>query len=170
MSSNTLQKRPFKEYEESTTSSQYSEEGTTERKDPFQPFAAQNLVAPPQPYYATEGDMSTLPNAITEWRKLNSAMEELRHEIREKKKHADVLEEYILRIMKKNDIGALDLKNTGGRILYKKVNRTVGIGAKNLEKLAAEHFKDETKAQEFIKFLNDKKEKVVAESLAYEKF
>lgn len=168
MSSNTLQKRPFKEYEESSASSQYSDE--SEKVDAFQPFAAKNLVAPPQPYYATEGDMSTLPNAITEWRKLNSAMEELRHEIREKKKHADVLEEYILRIMKKNDIGALDLKNTGGRILYKKVNRTVGIGAKNLEKLAAEHFKDETKAQEFIKFLNDKKEKVIAESLAYEKF
>lgn len=167
MSGNTLQKRPFKEYEES--SSQYSDE-SEKKVDPFQPFASKNLVAPPQPYYASEGDMSTLPNAITEWRKLNSAMEELRHDIREKKKHADVLEEYILRIMKKNDIGALDLKNTGGRILYKKVNRTVGIGAKNLEKLAAEHFKDETKAHDFIKFLNDKKEKVVAESLAYEKF
>lgn len=168
MSSNTLQKRPFKEYEDSSAASQSSD--GSEKVDAFQPFAAQNLAAPPQPYYATEGDMSTLPNAITEWRKLNSAMEELRHEIREKKKHADVLEEYILRIMKKNDIGALDLKNTGGRILYKKVNRTVGIGAKNLEKLAAEHFKDEAKAQEFIKFLNEKKEKVVAESLAYEKF
>lgn len=166
MNSNTLLKRPFKEYE---SESQYSD-SSDKSVDKFQPFATQNLVAPPQPYYATEGDMSTLPNAITEWRKINSAMEELRHDIREKKKHADVLEEYILRIMKKNDIGALDLKNTGGRILYKKVNRTVGIGAKNLEKLAAEHFKDETKAQEFIKFLNDKKEKVVAESLAYEKF
>jgi hypothetical protein len=154
-------KHPFKDYEDS---------GSEDRADPFQPFSAPNLAAPPQPYYAADGDMSALPNAIVEWRKINSAMEELRHEIREKKKQANVLEEYILRIMKKNDIGALDLKNTGGRILYKRVNRTVGIGAKNLEKLAAEHFKDEKKAREFIDFLNEKKEKVVAESLAYEKF
>jgi hypothetical protein len=154
-------KQPFKEYIDSS-----SDSGT----DPFQPFSASNLAPPSQPYYATDGDMTTLPNAIVEWRKINSAMEELRHEIREKKKQAAVLEEYILRIMKKHDIGALDLKNTGGRILYKKVNRTVGIGAKNLEKLAAEHFKDEKKAREFIDFLNEKKEKVVAESLAYEKF
>jgi hypothetical protein len=29
-------------------------------------------------------------------------------------------EEMILRIMKKNNIGALDLKESGGRILYKR--------------------------------------------------
>jgi hypothetical protein len=158
---------PFKEYE---TADSYDGEYDDDNAIPFQPFAPQNLVAPPQPIYATEGDMSSLPNAIVEWRKIHGLMEELKHEIREKKKQATVLEEYILRIMKKNNIGALDLKNTGGRILYKKVNRSVGVGAKNLEKIAAEHFKDEEKARDFIKFLNEKKEKVIAESLAYEKF
>jgi hypothetical protein len=164
--------RPFKEYETDSQVSGGSGSDSSEngKADPFQPFAAPNLAPPPQPIYATDGDMTALPNAILEWRKIHSSMEELRHEMREKKKQASVLEEYILRIMKKNNIGALDLKNTGGRILYKKVNRSVGISGKNLEKLATEHFKDESKAQDFIKFLNEKKEKVVAESLAYEKF
>lgn len=161
---------PFKEYEDTGdhSVSQYTDDDV--RVDPFQPFAPQNLVPAPQPFYSTEGDMGSLPNAIIEWRKIHSAMEELRHEVREKKKQSAVLEDYILRIMKKNNIGALDLKNTGGRILYKKVNRSVGINGKNLEKLVSEHFNDEEKARDFIKFLNEKKEKVISESLAYEQF
>lgn len=64
--------------------------------------------------------MGTLTHSIIEWRRLKEECEEAKQQLREKGKKMKVLEEVILRIMKNHNIGALDLKNSGGRVLYKK--------------------------------------------------
>jgi len=71
--------------------------------------------------------------------------------------------------MKQQNLGALDLKSSGGRILYAKKQRKSGLNEKVIQKLLTEHLKDETKAAEAVKYLKDKREAVVKEKLAYEK-
>jgi hypothetical protein len=116
-----------------------------------------------------EGDLSSLTHAIVEWRRLTDEVKERREAIRERQKKIKVLEEVILRVMKNHNIGALDLKNTGGRILFKRSKRQAGMGAKNLQKYLGEFFKSEQKAAEAIKFINEHRETVTKESLQLEK-
>lgn len=40
------------------------------------------------------------------------------------------LEEVIVRVMKAHNIGALDLKNSGGRVLFRKQKRQAAMGQK----------------------------------------
>lgn len=116
-----------------------------------------------------EGDLSSLTHAIVEWRRLVEEVKEHREAVRERNKKIKALEDVILRVMKNHNIGALDLKNSGGRILFKRSKRQTGMGAKNLQKYLSEFFKSEQKAAEAIKFINEHRETVTKESLQLEK-
>ena len=116
----------------------------------------QGIVAAPQ-----ENDMSTLTHAIIEWRRLKEKCDEARQILRENSKIMKINEDIILRIMKEHNIGALDLKNSGGRVLYKKQKRQLGLGQKNMVKLMAEHLKSEEKASELMKYIQDHHLKVI---------
>lgn len=116
-----------------------------------------------------DGDVSSMTHAIVEWRRLMDEIKEMRQGIREKNKKVKALEDVILRVMKSHNIGALDLKNSGGRILFKKSKRQAGMGAKNLQKHLAEFFKSEDKATEALKFINERRETFTKESLLLEK-
>jgi hypothetical protein len=70
--------------------------------------------------------------------------------------------------MKQQNLGALDLKSSGGRILYEKQQRKSGLNPKVIQKLLTEHMKDETKAAEALKYINEHREAVTKEKLAYE--
>ena len=124
----------------------------------------QGIVAAPQ-----ENDMSTLTHSIIEWRRLKEKCDEARQILRENSKIMKVNEDVILRIMKEHNIGALDLKNSGGRVLYKKQKRQLGLGQKNMVKLMAEHLKSEEKASELMKYIQDHREVVTTDKIAYEK-
>lgn len=124
----------------------------------------QGIVAAPQ-----ENDMSTLTHAIIEWRRLKEKCDEARQILRENSKIMKINEDIILRIMKEHNIGALDLKNSGGRVLYKKQKRQLGLGQKNMVKLMAEHLKSEEKASELMKYIQDHREVVTTDKIAYEK-
>ena len=124
----------------------------------------QGIVAAPQ-----ENDMSTLTHSIIEWRRLKEKCDEARQILRENSKVMKVNEDVILRIMKEHNIGALDLKNSGGRVLYKKQKRQLGLGQKNMVKLMAEHLKSEEKASELMKYIQDHREVVTTDKIAYEK-
>lgn len=124
----------------------------------------QGIVAAPQ-----ENDMSTLTHSIIEWRHLKEKCDEARHILRENSKIMKINEDVILRIMKEHNIGALDLKNSGGRVLYKKQKRQLGLGQKNMVKLMAEHLKSEEKASELMKYIQDHREVVTTDKIAYEK-
>lgn len=116
-----------------------------------------------------QNEMSTLTNSIIEWRRLKDESTGLKQQAREMGKKMKVLEESIVRIMKNHNIGALDLKSSGGRVLFKKQKRQAGLGQKNMIKLIAEHLKSEEKANELMKYVQEHREVVMKESIHYEK-
>lgn len=116
-----------------------------------------------------ENELSTLSHSIVEWKRLKEESTELRQQTREINKKMKALEDVILRVMKNNNIGALDLKSSGGRVLFKKQKRQAGLGQKNMIKLMSEHLKSEEKAQDLMKYIQEHREVVMKESIAYEK-
>jgi hypothetical protein len=116
-----------------------------------------------------ENEITTLTHSIIEWRRLKEESEEFRQQLKERSKKMKALEEVILRVMKNNNIGALDLKSSGGRVLYKKQKRQAGLGQKNLVKLMSEGLNSEEKANELMKYIQEHREVLTKESIAYEK-
>lgn len=114
-------------------------------------------------------EMVQLSSAIQEWKRLHDELTELRQDSREKGKRVKVLEDVIMRIMKKNNIGALDLKTSGGRLLYKRKAAKTGLNPKSLLKSLTNHLKSEEKAAEAVTFITKNRESKVRESIVYEK-
>jgi hypothetical protein len=119
---------------------------------------------------ARDEDMASLPAAITSWRKNMDDISQLKAQIREKNKHAKVLEELIMKVMKKNGIDALALRNSGGRVRLKQTKRLEGLGPKNLERLLTEKLGNADEAKKTIEFIQGKRvakdvSKLVHESL-----
>jgi len=114
-------------------------------------------------------ELQNLSTIIKTWRDLNKEASTLKEQVREKTKRMKALEEMILRIMKKNNIGALDLKESGGRILYKRASAKEGLTPKNLQGLLATHMKSEEAASAALKYINDHRGAKVRESLLYER-
>lgn len=125
--------------------------------------AAQNLpIIQPK-----ENELLNLTHAVVEWKRLQGELSELRAAMGERRKKMKALEEIILRIMKNHNIGALDLKNSGGRVLYKKKKAKSGLGGKNLETLMAQFFNSQERASEVMKYIDEHREVVTREGLAY---
>ena len=116
-----------------------------------------------------ENELATLTHSIIEWRRLKEQNESHRQQLREINTKMKALEEIIVRVMKSHNIGALDLKNSGGRVLFRKQKRQAALGQKNMVKLIAEHFKSEEKANELMTYIQEHREVVVKESIHYEK-
>jgi predicted GNAT family N-acyltransferase len=116
-----------------------------------------------------ENEMATLTHSIIEWRRLKEEHAQYRQLLRECGTKMKKLEEIILRIMKNHNIGALDLKSSGGRVLFKKQKRQAGLGQKNMMKLVSEHLQSEEKAKELMTYIQEHREVVVKESIQYEK-
>lgn len=122
----------------------------------------------PMQMTAAETDAASLPTTIMEWRRIQDEMEQLKIQLRERTRRIHVLENTIMETMKRCNIGALDLKASGGRIVYKRSKRTSGLATNTLNKLLAECLKSEEKAQEVMKFIVEHRETKVSERLAYE--
>jgi len=114
-------------------------------------------------------DTTNLATIVTEWRRIHDEITQLKQQASEKTKRAKILEAIIMNIMKQQNVGALDLKSSGGRILYNKKEKKSGLNGKVIQKLLTEHLKDETKAAEAVKYLTEHREAVTQEKLAYEK-
>jgi len=114
-------------------------------------------------------ELQNLRQIIVTWRALEGEVSELGSQLREKRKRMKALEEMILRIMKKYTIGALDLKGSGGRLLYRKQSSKATLNPKVLTALLAKHLKSEEAAAAAIKFITENREATVRESLLYEK-
>lgn len=122
-----------------------------------------------QPALTEAQEMANLKQVIVGWRELESEMGTLNAQIREKRKRQKALEEVILRIMKKNNIGALDLKGSGGRLLYRRQTSKAPLNVKTIGGLLAQHLKSESAATDALKFINEHRGAKVRESLLYEK-
>lgn len=114
-------------------------------------------------------EMAQLKQVIVSWRELESDCTILSAQIREKKKRQKALEEVILRIMKKHNIGALDLKGSGGRLLYRRQTTKAPLNVKTLAGLLTTHLKSEGAATDALKYINEHRGAKVRESLLYEK-
>ena len=114
-------------------------------------------------------ELQNLRQIIITWRELEAEVSILSAQVREKNKRKKALEEMILRIMKKYNIGALDLKGSGGRLLYRRQTTKAALNPKVLTGLLATHLKSETAAADAIKFIGENRESRVRESLLYEK-
>lgn len=130
--------------------------------------AAQNQAAV-QDTVSEQQELQSLRMIITSWREIESEVAQMNQHLREKRKKMKTLEEMILRIMKKYTIGALDLKGSGGRILYRRQTAKSGLNPKVLGELLAQHLKSETAAADAIKYINEHRGSSVRESLLYEK-
>ena len=115
-----------------------------------------------------ENEMTNLTHAIIEWRKLSDEIAEAKQQNRERTKKQKALEEIILRVMKNHNIGALDLKSSGGRIVHKKQKRQSGLGTKNLEKYLAEYLKSPDEAKKALTYINEHRDVITSEKLTYE--
>ena len=114
-------------------------------------------------------DTQNLATIVSEWRRMCDEISVQKQQMSEKTKKIKVLEGIILNIMKQKNLGALDLKASGGRILYQKKEGKSGLNVKSLQKLLTEHLKDESKAAEALKYINEHREATTKEKLAYEK-
>jgi hypothetical protein len=135
-----------------------------------QPIAAARIetVADAPQTADTVTDLTTLPALIKTWKELESETKELREQVREKTKRLKVMEEMILQSMKRNNIGALDLRNSGGRILYRKKASKESLGPKTIVKLLGEHMKSETAAAAALKYMEEHRGSRTRESILYE--
>lgn len=131
--------------------------------DPAAIDAAANAVQTP------EQEMQTLTTLIRTWRELEGESRDLRNQIREKAKRQKALEEMILRIMKKHNIGALDLKGSGARLLYRRSTTKETLNMKNLTNLLSAALKSDQAATDAIKYITEHRGSKVRESLFYEK-
>jgi len=127
----------------------------------------ENTVVSVAPDSATE--MQTLKEIIVAWREVEREVSSLSAQIREKKKKQKTMEEVILRIMKKNNIGALDLKGSGGRLLYRKHTTKGTLNLKTLTEMLTQHLKSETAASDALKFIHEHRGAKIKESLMYER-
>jgi len=164
-----LQHILYKEMEYSKQMSVNNNNNNNNNNDNASVKSSSEPALSPEEVLKAQQELQQLSNIIKEWKDANEQVKALNEQVREKRKRLKVQEEMILRIMKKHNIGALDLKGSGGRILYRRSSSKTGLNEKVLLPLLAEHLKSETDAAAAIKFITEHREAKTKESLLYEK-
>ena len=116
-----------------------------------------------------ETELQQLPQVITAWRKLRDESIDLKEQIRERKVRMKALEEVILRTMKSNSIGALDLKQSNARLLFKNKETKGSLSHKSLEEHLGEFLKSTEEASKAMAYINEKRGVKKLETLSFEK-
>ena len=121
-------------------------------------------------------EFQNLPVLLSQWKKiqeeklsLQRQKKVLNEQIREHDTRCAAMESMIKGTMKKNSIGAIDLKSSAARAVLKKRVTRAPTGKKDKIKQLAEYLKSEEEAKKLLGFLKEKQTKVVKESLFYEK-
>ena len=120
------------------------------------------------PEQTPEQELQQLPQMITAWKKVREESLALKEQVRERKLRLKALEEIIMRTMKRHSIGALDLKQSNGRILYKKKQSKGSLTQKGLQDLLAEHLKSDDAAKKALDFITEKRGMKMSETLSFE--
>ena len=122
-----------------------------------------------EPSLTEAQELQNLKDIIVQWKQLEGEVSVLASQMSEKKKKLKLLDEMILRSMKKHNIGALDLKGSGGRLLYRRQTSKVSLNPKTITTLLTQHLKSETAATDALKYINEHRGSKVRESLLYER-
>lgn len=144
-------------------SQQHASQQASQHASQQQQATEENQIIAPQ-----ENDLATLTYSIIEWRRLKVENDAVRDAVRERTKKMKALEDIIVRVMKSHNIGALDLKNSGGRVLFNKQKRQVGLSQKTMAKLVSEHLQSDEAALELMKYIHEHREVKIVESIRYE--
>ena len=130
-------------------------------------------VTPPN---EEQQEFQNLPVLLSQWKKIQEEKRKLQNDkkilgeqIREHDKRCAAMEAMIMGTMKKNSIGAIDLKSSAARAVLKKRATRAPTGKKDKIKHLTEFLKSEEEAKKLLGFLKEKQTKVVKESLFYEK-
>jgi hypothetical protein len=115
-----------------------------------------------------EQDLQILPQMITAWKQIQNESKQLQEQIREKKTRQKALEEVILRVMKKHQIGALDLKASNGRLLHQTKKSKGSLTQRGLQDMLGEFMKSEEQGKKAIEFINEKRGVKMKEVLTFE--
>jgi hypothetical protein len=126
--------------------------------------AINNQIILPQ-----ESDMSTLSSSIVEWRRLNDECADFKQQIKERTTKIRALQEVIMRIMKSHNVAALDLKNTGGRVITKQRKSQSGLTAKTIHSQLATFLKSEEQATKALEFIQSNRVTSLKDALLYER-
>ena len=114
-------------------------------------------------------EMETLANSIKEWRSLTEECKGFKEQISERTKRIKAYQEVIVRIMKNNNVGALDLKTTGGRVITKQRKSQSGLTPKTLQAQLATYLKSEEEAKKVLEFIQSNRTTTMRDALLYEK-
>lgn len=124
----------------------------------------------------TQQEFQNLPVLLSQWKKIQEEKRSLQQQkkvlgqqISEHDKRCEAMEAMIMGTMKKNSIGAIDLKSSAARAVLKKRATRAPTGKKEKIKQLAEYLKSEDEAKKLLNFLKEKQTKIVKESLFYEK-
>jgi hypothetical protein len=104
-----------------------------------------------------DSDLQQLPLIIKAWQENRAEIVALTAQLSEKKTRQKALDTVILGTMKKNEIGALDLKQSGGRLLFKQKTTKGGLSQKVLQEYLAEHLKSDESANKALAFIAEKR-------------
>jgi hypothetical protein len=117
----------------------------------------------------TEQELAQLPALIQTWKQVKEELQTLEDQRKEKRTRVKALEEVIMRMMKKYEIGTLDLKNSGGQLLYQKKQSKAGLSSGTLMKLLSDHYNSEEKAKETWGYISEHRGTKEREMLCYRK-
>jgi len=131
---------------------------------PITTAANQNQIILPQ-----ENDMATLSASIVEWRRISDECATFKEQLKERGKKIKVLQEVIVRIMKNHNVAALDLKNTGGRVITKQRKSQSGLTPKTLQQTLATYLKSEEEAKKALEYIQSQRQTSTRDALLYEK-
>lgn len=116
-----------------------------------------------------EQELAQLPPLIQTWKQIREELQNLEDQRREKKSRLKAYEDLIMRLMKKHEIGALDLKSSGGRLVYHKRESKAGLSQGSLMQLLTEQMKSEERAKETLQYISEHRSVKTVEKLKYEK-
>jgi hypothetical protein len=117
----------------------------------------------------SDQDLQHLPQMISSWKEVQTETSKLKEQLREKNLRKKALEEVILRTMKKNNIGALDLKASNARLMYKKRQSKGTLNQKSLTEMLSEYMKSDEEAKKAVAFIDEKRGIKTMEILSFEK-
>jgi hypothetical protein len=115
-----------------------------------------------------ENELASLTHALSQWQLLRDDFNAMKLRMRETSTKMKALEQVIMQVMKNHNIAALDLKNSGGRVLFKQQKKQSGLGNKKMMAFMAEYLKSEEKANEMMTYIQGRRESLTVEAIKYE--
>ena len=105
-------------------------------------------------------------NNVKNWLEIGTEIKEMQKKIRERKKDKKMLTEYLVTVMKENEIDCFDI--TDGKILYTKNKVKQSLSKKHLLNALSVYFKnDSERAKDAANFLLDSREVKIKENIRH---